>query len=105
MNLEQAQFEIGALQRRLAEYAGEVQRLRSALQWASDQAKGRLPAWFHDLLKTPAPPIVDRDKARVIAEALKIARGNITWDSLDNNKVMGPIDNALAIAREFGLLQ
>jgi hypothetical protein len=133
LNLEQAQNEIEALQRRLAEYAGEVQRLRGALQWASDEAKGRLPDWFHDLLKTPGrsdkPDCyveadskstlnaleecrLERDKlkegGKQIAEGVDAIRMSIIrWQQLwvIQREGLDHLDRALTKARELGLLE
>ena len=41
--------------------SARVKALEDALGWASSEAKGRLPDWFHDLLKGDATPVNDAE--------------------------------------------
>jgi hypothetical protein len=83
-NMVVASCIMAELERELNEANADRLRLRKALQWASIEAKGRLPDWFHEVLTTPPPPVVDKKDADALAEAVKIMRVGICSAAIPN---------------------
>jgi uncharacterized coiled-coil DUF342 family protein len=106
ITLEQAQNEIDALQRRLAEYASEVQRLREQGRdcYVDADSKSTLNALEECRL--------ERDKlkegGKQIAEGVDAIRMSIIrWQQLwvIQREGLDHLDRALTKARELGLLE
>jgi hypothetical protein len=108
--LTQARFEIEALQRRLAEYASEVQRLRSEIIADVD----RYCIHHNDTERAESRkgcPVclrsnfVDRAKAKQIAEALVKLEDCDCESNWQHHHVECPVGRGLIAAGELGLLE
>jgi hypothetical protein len=111
ITLEQAQNEIDALQRRLAEYASEVQRLREQGRdcYVDADSKSTLNALEEcrterDKLKEGAKKITEAARRALTDFDILICRGDIA-DEPRAHQTRNILRNAVDTARELGLLE
>jgi ribosomal protein S6 len=103
LNLEQAQNEIDALQRRLAEYASENQRLREQGRECYVDADSK------SLLNALEECRTERDKlkegGKQLAKACKKLLSGLHFEALNSCEFQQVFDDAMTAARELGLLE